>query len=430
MTISHDRRRRVGGGRVERAAFDFAVTARRYRETRAPAGATSEVFIMRFARQLAVLALITVFCGAAAQVSETDVKACWLYVGPVGDYGFSYAQDLGRKATAADLPGITTAYVEAVAEADVEATVDQLVADGCNVVLGTSFGFGDGLLAAAERYPDVIFGHATGVERAPNLLTYMADFYQVYYVNGLIAGGLSSSGIVGYIGAFPIPEVKRHIDAFAIGVKEANPDAKVVVRWLYNWFDPAGAKEATEALIADGADVFAFTEDTPTVAQTAAAHGYPSFSHYASMLPYAPDTIASGQLVNWGVLTTDILSKVIDGTYTSTNLEDVDYFWLLAQGAVEVGAEPGMVINPAYEEALKERTVELANGDRLSVYDLALLRIEQMATDPVAFDPFTGPVYDRKGNLVYAAGVTPSVGELLGLQWAADNVEGPWEGEP
>src|SRR5690606_28272869 len=137
---------------------------------------------------------IGLFAGSAtAQIAADDVKACWIYVGPVGDYGFSYAHDLGRQATVADLPGIETAYVEAVAEPDVEATVDQLVADGCNVIFGTSFGFGDGLLAAAERYPDVIFGHATGIERAPNVLTYMADFYQVYYANGLVAGALSES---------------------------------------------------------------------------------------------------------------------------------------------------------------------------------------------------------------------------------------------
>ncbi len=385
---------------------------------------------MRFARHLAVTALLTLLGSAMAQMAETDVKACWLYVGPVGDYGFSYAQDLGRRATAADLPGIKTAYVEAVAEADVEATVDQLVADGCNVVFGTSFGFGDGLLAAAERYPDVIFGHATGVERAPNLLTYMADFYQVYYVNGLIAGGLTKSGTVGYVGAFPIPEVKRHINAFALGVAEVNPEAKVVVRWLYNWFDPAGAKEATLALAADGADVFAFTEDTPTVAQTAAERGFPSFSHYASMLPYAPDTIASGQLVNWGALTTDILKKVIDGTYTSENLADVDYFWLLAQGAVEVGAAPGMVINPTYVDALKAQQVESADLGTISVYDLIMRRIAQMTAQPVEFEPFTGPLSDRKGKLQYGAGESATVLDLLGIQWAVENVEGPWEGEP
>lgn len=376
-----------------------------------------------------ILAAVLFTGAASAQVAPEDVKACWIYVGPVGDYGFSYAHDIGRQATAADLPGIETAYVEAVAEPDVEATVDQLVADGCNVIFGTSFGFGDGLMAAAERYPDVIFGHATGVERAPNVLTYMADFYQVYYANGLVAGALSESGTIGYVAAFPIPEVKRHINAFALGVREVNPEARVVVRWLFNWFDPAGAKEATEALIAEGADVFAFTEDAPTVPQTAAARGYPSFSHYASMLPYAPDTIASGQIVHWNVLTTDILAKVIDGTYTSSNLQDVDYFWLLGEGAVEVGAEPGMVVNPAYEEALRSAIVDHPELGSVSVFDLLMTRIEQMSSVPAAFDPFTGPLADRKGNVVVEDGQVASVEHLLGMQWAAENVEGPWEGE-
>lgn len=383
---------------------------------------------MRHIRKVAILALL-ILLSSPAFAQRDDIKACWLYIGPVGDYGYSYAQDLGRLQTVEDIPGLDTVYVEAVAEADVEATVDQLVADGCNVIFGTSFGFGDGILASAERYPDVIFAHATGVERAPNVLTYMADFYQVYYVNGLIAGALTESNTVGYVAAFPIPEVKRHINAFALGVQEVNPDAKVVVRWIYNWFDPAGAKEATEALIADGADVLAYTEDTPTVPQVAAARGLPSFSHYASMIPYAPETLASGQLVHWGVLTTDILQKVIDGTYTADNLEDVDYFWLMAEGAVEVGVEPGMIINPLYADQLRSVTVDSDLGT-VSVYDLVMRRVEQLNAAPVQFEPFAGPISDRKGNLVYGDGEGPTVLDLLGMQWAVDNVEGPWEGEP
>ncbi len=383
---------------------------------------------MRF-RQVAVLVLLALLASSAF-AQRGDIKACWIYIGPVGDYGYSYAQDLGRLQTQADLPDIETAYVESVSEADVEATVDQLVADGCNVIFGTSFGFGDGLLAAAERYPDVIFAHATGVERAPNLLTYMADFYQVYYVNGLIAGALTESDTIGYVAAFPIPEVKRHINAFALGVQEVNPDARVVVRWIYNWFDPAAAREATEALIADGADVFAYTEDTPTVPQTAASRGLVSFSHYAAMDQYAPDTLASGQLVHWGVLTTDILRKVIDGTYTAGNLEDVDYFWLMAEGAVEVGSEPGVVIHPNFEDELREATVDSDEFGAISVHDLVMRRVEQLSADPVGFEPFAGPLEDRQGNVVYGEGEGPTVLDLLGMQWAAPNVEGPWEGEP
>ena len=158
----------------------------------------------------------------------------------------------------------------------------------------------DATLAAAQRYPDVIFAHATGFMRAPNVATYTADFYQVYYLNGLMAGALTESGTVGYVGAFPIPEVKRHIDAFTLGVREVNPEATVAVRWINAWFDPAAATEATQALVAEGADVFAFTEDTPTVIQVAAEGNLPSFAHYSPMLQFAPEEVVSGQLVHWG----------------------------------------------------------------------------------------------------------------------------------
>ncbi len=382
----------------------------------------------RFALLIA-LALFTVL--GSAHADHTTIRAAFIYVGPIGDAGWSYSHDIGRERLVEALPYVETTYVESVPEAEVEPFIDQLVADGYNVIFATSFGYGDGVLAAAERYPDVIFGHATGIERAPNVLTYIGDFYQVYYVNGLIAGALTESNDIGYIAAFPIPEVKRHINAFALGAREVNPDAEVHVRWLYSWFDPAGAQEATEALIAEGSDVFAFTEDTPTVIQTAAESGYPSYSHYASMLEFSPDTVVSGQIVKWETIYIDVLQKIHDGVYTTENLEDVDYFSLLDDDAVEVGAERGMPINPVFEEDLRAVTVTDPVLGEISVYDLVLERIEQMTeSGREVFDPFMGPIEDRNGNQVVEEGTMPTIGELLGMQWAAPNVVGPWDGEP
>jgi simple sugar transport system substrate-binding protein len=136
-----------------------------------------------------------------------------------------------------------------------------------------------------------------------------------------MAGALTHSGKVGYVGAFPIPEVKRHITAFALGLREVKPQAEVHVRWTFNWFNPAAAKEATEALIAVGADVFAFTEDSPTVVQVAAQHGLLSFGHYSPMHNVAPDYVVSGQLVHWETIYRDFLSKVHSGAYTPQNLQ-------------------------------------------------------------------------------------------------------------
>lgn len=378
---------------------------------------------------LMLLLLLPLGIGVA-QRSVDDVRIAFLYVGPVGDYGFSYAHDLGRQALVAAYPGLQTTYVESVQEAEVEPFVDQLIADGYNVIIGTSFGFGDGLLAAAERYPDVIFGHATGIFRAPNVFTFMADFWQVYYLNGMMAAALSESGILGYVAAFPIPEVKRHINAYALGAREINPEAVVEVRWLYNWFDPAGAQEATQALMSEGSDVLAFTEDTPTVIQVAGERGFPSFSHYASMLPFAPETVVSGQLVHWDAILIDVVAKILDGTYRAGNLADVDYFWGLAEGSVEVGAEPGMVINPLFRDRLAAVVVDHPEFGAIDVVDLIERRLAQMSVAPVAFEPFTGPLRDRKGNEIYAAGVSATLEELLGMEFAAEGVRGPWDGEP
>jgi basic membrane protein A len=385
--------------------------------------------MLRWFPVLSLLCAIVFAQGPVSAQSDT-LKVAFIYVGPVGDYGFSYAHDLGRQALEEAIPEVETVYVESVPEAEVEPFIDQLVADGADVVIATSFGYGDGVLAAAARYPDVIFGHATGVQRAPNVMTFMADFYQVYYLNGLIAGALSDSGDIGYVAAFPIPEVKRHINAFAIGAQEVNPEATVDVRWLYSWFDPAGAKEATEALMAQGADVFAFTEDTPTVIQTAASKGYPSYSHYASMLEFSPETVVSGQIVHWQTILIDFIQGVLDGEYTNQNLQDVDYFWLLAEGAVELGAQPGMPINPLFEEELKSRLLDHPEFGQISAWDLVFRRLEQMATRPVEFDPFQGPISDRQGNLIHGEGERPSLADLLSMQWAAENVVGPWESEP
>jgi basic membrane protein A and related proteins len=374
--------------------------------------------------------MLSVFATVFAQDLDPnrEITVGFIYVGPVGDAGWTYAHDLGRQKLEEALPNVNTIIVESVAEADVESAVDQLVADGASIIFATSFGYGDGLLAAAERYPDVIFGHATGYMRAPNVMTYIAEMYQGYYVNGLIAGALTESNLIGYPAAFPIPEVKRHINAFALGALEVNPEAKVEVTWLNAWFAPDAAKEATEALISKGADVFAFTEDTPTVIQTAAAKGFPSFSHYASMYSFSPETVASGQLCNWETIYIDFVSKVLSGEYTATNLEDIDYVYLMREGALEVGADDGMPINPVYEEALKAKMVNDPELGEISVYDLVMTRIEQMTAGE--FEPFTGPISDRKGNIVYAEGVSATIPELMSLEWAAPNVVGDWDREP
>jgi basic membrane protein A len=382
---------------------------------------------MRWLKALIVTVLIFTF--ATAGLAQTKLKVGFIYVGPIGDYGWTNAHDQARKIAEKTLP-IETLYVESVPEAQAEPFIEKLIQQGAKVVFTTSFGFMDGTLAVAKRYPNIIFGHASGFKRNHNMFTYMADFYQVYYLNGLLAGALTKSGKIAYVGAFPIPEVKRHLGAFALGVRAVNPKATVNVRWLFSWFDPAKAKEATEALIAEGADVFAFTEDSPTVVQVAGKKGLPAFGHYSPMQRFAPQTVVSGQLVHWETIYIDFLSKVLSGKYTADNLQNVDYWWLLAEKAVEVGGQFGTPINPIFTSRLQAAKVRTTEFGQISVYDLFNRRLAQMSRKPVAFDPFTGPIRDRKGRLVVPAGKTMSVLELNTMEWAAPGVAGPWPKEP
>jgi simple sugar transport system substrate-binding protein len=354
------------------------------------------------------------------------LKACFIYVGPIGDYGWSHAHEQGRLYVEDQFDWLETAYAESVAEADVERFLDRFVVEeDCDVVFTTSFGFMDGTAAAAEKYPDKLFFHCSGYTRAPNLGTYMADFYQLYYLNGLMAGALTESNQIGYVGAHPLPEVVRHINAFTLGVQEVNPEATVDVRWLFEWYDPAAAREASEALVSEGIDVLAFTEDSPAVVEVGQEHteaGDPvyTFSHYSPMGDFGPDSAVSGQLVDWGIIYEDILAKVYAGAYTNTNLENVDYWWLMREEAVLLGARFGEPINPEFEDNLQAVTVTDPLLGEISVYDLIMARSEQMKDPAMLFDPFTGPISDQDGTQRLEDGQRASIGELLSIDWFVD----------
>jgi basic membrane protein A and related proteins len=378
-------------------------------------------------KQLLVAALMAVTLTTGAQ--NALPKTCFVYVGPIGDVGWTFAHNEGRLALEKAIPGLETKYVESVKEGEATPVIDKFVADGCKVIFTTSFGYMDETLAAAQKYPDVIFAHNAGYKRNANLATYMADFYQVYYLNGMMAAALSKSGKLGYVGAFPIPELKRHISAFALGARAVNPKATINVKWISAWFDPVKAKEAAEALMSEGNDILAFTEDTATVVQTTAKKGIPSFSHYNSMYKYSPETVVSGQIVHWDKVYIDFMKKVVAGTYTTKNLKDVDYWWLLREKAVELGAQDGMPINPKFAAQLKNVMVTVS-GKKVSVYDRVLALVKDMSSAKPTFDPYTGPIKDRNGILRVPAGKVASIGDLNSMAWVAPGVTGEVADEP
>ncbi len=185
-----------------------------------------------------------------------------------------------------------------------------------------------------------------------------------------------------------------------------------------------------QALIAEGCDGFAFTEDTATVVQVAAENGFFSFGHYSPMYVFSPEYCVSGQIAHWEAIYLDFIEKVYSGEYNALNLKNVDYWWLLQEGGVEAGCDPGMVINPAWEDELKAVTIDDPMMGTISVYDLVMTRLQQMSDPGVTFDPFQGPVYDRKGTLRVPAGCILSFHQLTTMQWAVEGIVGPWPDEP
>ncbi len=380
---------------------------------------------MRIIFRMLTVCLCVFLLAGVASAKDDKLKAGFIYVGPVGDYGWSHAHDMGRKFAESKLPWLETVFIESVGEADSARIIDRFIQEQkCDVVFTTSFGYMDDTVKAGMKYPDKHFMHCSGFKQSENVGTYFADLYQMYYLNGLMAGAMTKSDKIGYVAAFPIPELVRHIDAFALGIKAVNPDAKVHVRWIYAWYGPDKAKEAAESLIASGCDTLAFTEDTPAVIEVGQDHSEKgkqiyTFSHYSPMQPYGVDSVVSGQLVDWGVMYVKILQSLHDGTWTKDDL-----WWLAAEDAAILGGSFDNIVNPKFAAELKAAKVKTAEFGEISAYDLVVKRYEQMKKDTDVFEPFEGPIYDNTGDLKIKKGERASKGDLLSIMYYVDNVVG------
>jgi simple sugar transport system substrate-binding protein len=380
---------------------------------------------MRIAKGLIIIGLCLILATGLALAGDKKLKAGFVYVGPVGDYGWSHAHDVGRKFAEQQLPWLETVYIESVAEADSARIIDRLVqGEKVDVVFTTSFGYMEETLKAGKKYPDKIFMHCSGFKQSQNVGTYFADLYQTYYLNGLMAGALTQTNKIGYVAAFPIPELIRHINAFALGIKAANPKAKLHVKWIYAWYGPDKAREASEALIAEGCDALAFTEDTPAVVEVGQEHTEKgqqiyTFSHYSPMQQYGKDSVVSGQLTDWGVMYVKILQDIYNGTWKNN-----DEWWLIGEKAAILGGSFDNIINPKFVDDLKMKMVDTSDFGKISVYDLIVKRYEQMKKGPDVFDPYSGPINDNAGKLRIKEGQRASKGDLLSIMYYVDNVVG------
>ena len=329
--------------------------------------------------------------------AQDPTKVGFVYVGPVGDFGWTHGHDLAREAVVHHFgDSVETTFVENVAEGpDAERVIRQLASKGHQLIFTTSFGFMNPTLRVAKQFPKVKFEHATGYQTAPNVSIYNARFHEGRSVCGAIAGHVTKSGIVGYIASFPIPEVVMGINAFTLAAQKIRPDIKVNVVWVNSWYDPGKEGDAAKALIDQGADIISQHTDSPAPLQTAETRGVHGFGQASDMKAYAPNAQLTAILDDWSGYYVQRTQDVIDGAWQSQSI-----WW---------GLDKGMVKMAPYGTAVTEAARRDADATRDGIIAGTL-------------HPFTGPIKDQAGAVKVGAGQTMSDADLSQMDWYVQGV--------
>jgi len=274
---------------------------------------------------------------SAPEPAKPDpLKIGFAYVGPVGDGGWTFAHDNGRKALEAEFGDkIVTSFVENVPEsADAERVIRDMAGQGNKLVFGTTFGYMEPMLKVATEFADVKFEHATGYKQAANMRTYDSRTYEGAYMAGVIAGAMTKSNTLGVVGSIPIPEVLRNINAFTLGAQSSNPKVKTKVVWVNGWFDPPKETEAATSLINGGADVLFQNTDSPAVLKTAEAKGKRAFGWDSDMTAYGPKAHLASAVINWGPYYIKATKEALEGGWTAG--EGTHSWWGVKEGAIDI----------------------------------------------------------------------------------------------
>ena len=346
---------------------------------------------------MAMAAALALGVSAGAAHTAEKLKACWVYVGPVGDFGYSYQHDLGRKAVEKELGDkVETVFLENVAEGpDAERAIERLARDGCKIIFTTSFGFMDPTIKVAAKYPDVKFEHATGYKKADNVAIYNARFYEGRYVMGQIAAKTSKAGVAGYIVSFPIPEVVSGINAFMLGAQSVNPEFKVKIIWVNSWYDPGKEADAAKVLFGQGADIIVQHTDSTAPLQIAEEQGKQGFGQSSDMIKFAPKAQLTSNTDDWDPYYAARVKAMLDGTWATA-----DTWGGMKDGMVVLSPFTNM---PDDVKAMAEATVaKIKSGE---------------------FHPFTGVITKQDGTTVGEAGKALPDGEILGMNYYIKGID-------
>ncbi len=353
-----------------------------------------------YRRTLLASAAALALASGAAFAQDDPVKVGFIYVGPIGDGGWTYEHNKGRLAVEEHFgDAVETVYQESVPEgADAERAITQMALSGADLIFTTSFGYMDPTIAVAEKFPDVKFEHATGYKRTDNVSTYSARFYEGRAIQGHIAGKMTETNKIGYIASFPIPEVIRGINSAYLHAKKVNPDVEFSIVWAYTWFDPAKEADAARALIENGADVILqHTDSTAPQAAAQEAGGVITFGQASDMSEFAPLPRVSSIIDDWAPYYIARTQAVIDGTWESTDTWDG-----IGPGMVGIGEISDAVPADVKEEALAMKDA-IASGE---------------------YHPFTGPINRQDGSAWLAEGETADDGTLLGMDFYVEGLTG------
>jgi simple sugar transport system substrate-binding protein len=342
-------------------------------------------------------ALLGLGLGASTAIAQTKVG--FVYVGPIGDHGWSYQHHQALLALKEEFGDkVETTHVENVSEGpDAERVIQQLAQQGNDIIFTTSFGFMNPTLKVAKRFPQVKFEHATGFKRADNLATYNIRFYEGRYVAGQIAGKITKTNTIGYIGSFPIPEVVMGINATYLGAKSVNPDIKFKVIWVSSWFDPGKESDAAKALVDQGVDILFQHTDSPAPIQLAEQQGIFAVGQASDMKAFGPNAQLTALVDDWAPYVIERVKAVMDGTWKSQ-----DVWGGLGTGMLKLAPFSDKI--PADIVALAEKTRdEIVSGK---------------------FHPFTGPLNKQDGSVFLKEGEVVADGDLAGMNFYVEGVEG------